>query len=171
VSVGPHAQEHEIEPQGLAEDGPDLLFRLRRAVLGHRVDRVDVLRRNGNVREQGLPGRAVVAVRVTLGHAALVAEEDVRLGPGNISLGEQAVRREGRRAPRERHQEPAVPRDGLGRRGDEHVGQPGRDLRGRRQHLEDRRVVRGGVHHGRRQRRPSRAMSATAASGPHVPAS
>ncbi len=117
--------------------------------------------------QERVEGRLVVAVRMALRHAPLVSQKDVRRFPvhlrGDQRCREEPVARKGRRPPREGDEESPSFRDRLGRELHEEESRRVRDV--------VRRGEREDLPHGRRQRLPSLARSATAASGPQVPAS
>jgi hypothetical protein len=119
------------------------------------------------VAQQRVESRFVVAIRMALGHAPLVAEKDVRGFPihlpGDQRCRQEPVTREGCRPPCEGDEESSSFGDGLGREVHEEKSRCIGDI--------VRRAERENFPHGLRQRLPSLASRATDASGPQVPAS
>ncbi len=177
MAVLAEAEEDEVEDRERGRRRAEPLAEERlvalRSVRREGRDGVDVLGRNRDAEEERVARGGVVPLSVALADGALVAEEELDGAPGD-ELGpgrgrEAAIGGERGRPSGERRAEAAALGDRLGRADGEELGDPFRERRGRREDGDLRRRHGAGLSYGRRQRRPSRARSSVAASGPHVP--
>jgi hypothetical protein len=123
VTVGPHAQQDQIElrktcSSSHGENPLELGFVALRSQLWRELTphAVDVFRRRRNAIQQRLPGHAVVAVEVVRRDAAFVAPEEAHTRPLHpshvVGTSEQPVQRSWRAATRERKMEVSAGCDG-----------------------------------------------------------
>ena len=108
VAIGAQAKQYQIEPGrrvATAEGHPNLVFVLlsgTRGIGNLGVHAIDVLRVNGDPREQCLGRHPVVALRMILRHMPLVTPEELDLVPAHLRtiwlIRQHAVDAPGRRA-------------------------------------------------------------------------